>query len=84
MNQAHIPSFPNQLPSIDWQAYLPKFQDKKGDDAIVHFIRFHLHLCRLRVEFPEDCLMKMFMATLEEKVRLWHELYGSSKKSKRP
>ena len=73
MNQAHIPSFQNRIPRIDWQAYLQKFHDKGGDDVVVHLIRFHLHVCRLRIEFPEDCLMKMFMETLEEKTRLWYE-----------
>ena len=73
MNRSHIPGFPNQIACIDWQAYLPKFQDERGDDAAIHLIRFHLHICRLRVEFPEDCLMKMFMETLEEKYRLWYE-----------
>ena len=32
-----------------------------------------MHISRLRVQFPEDCLMKMFMATLEEKARTWYE-----------
>ena len=73
MNRSHILGFPNQIPRIGWQAYLPKFQDERGDDATIHLIRFHLHICRLRVEFPKDCLMKMFTETLEEKGRLWYE-----------
>jgi hypothetical protein len=33
MNQSHIPGFPNCIPHIDWQKYLPKFKDGKGNDA---------------------------------------------------
>jgi len=32
-----------------------------------------MHICKPGVEFHEDCLMKMFMATLEGKARLWYE-----------
>ena len=32
-----------------------------------------MHIHRLRIEFPEDCLMKMFTQTLEERERLWYE-----------
>jgi hypothetical protein len=39
----------------------------------LHLIKFHMHICRLGVEFHEDCLMKMFMDTLEGKERLWYE-----------
>ena len=73
MNRAHIPGFPNRIPNIDWQAYLPKFQDKRGNDASVHLIRFHIHVYRLKIDVPEDYLMKMFMVTLEEEARLWYE-----------
>lgn len=67
MNRAHIPGFPNRLPRIDWQAYLPKFREEKGEDVSIDLIRFHLHIHRLRVDFPEDCLMNMFMVTVTEK-----------------
>jgi hypothetical protein len=73
MNHSHIPGFPNHIPHIDWQKYFPKFKDGKGNDVASHLIRFHMHLCKLGVEFHEDCLMKMFMATLEGKERLWYE-----------
>ena len=73
MNRTHIPSFPNTILNIDWQAYLPRFQDKKGDDASFHLIRFHMHVHRLRIDFPEYCLMEMFMMTLEEEARFWYE-----------
>ena len=32
-----------------------------------------MHIHRLRIEFHEDCLMKMFMASLEGKARSWYE-----------
>jgi len=73
MNQAHILGFPNPIPKVDWLTYLPKFKDREGDDAAFHLIKFHMHISRLKVQFPEDCLMKMFMATLEEKTRTWYE-----------
>jgi hypothetical protein len=73
MNHSYIPGFSNHLPRIDWQTYLQKFKYKKGDDAALHLVKFHMHIHRLRVEFPEDFLMKMFMATLKERERLWYE-----------
>ena len=68
-----FPSFPNQLPYINWKANLPKFKEEKEDDVAIQLINFHIHIHRLRVDFPKDCLMKMFMATLEERTRLWYE-----------
>ena len=65
MNHAHIPGFPNQIPNIDWQAYLPRFKDQKGDDATLHLFRFHKHIHKLGVELHEDYLMKIFMVILE-------------------
>jgi hypothetical protein len=73
MNHSHIPGFPNGIPHIDWQKYLSKFEDGKGNDDALYLIRFHMHICKLGVEFHEDCLMKMFMDTLEGKTRLWYE-----------
>jgi hypothetical protein len=73
MNLSHIPGFPNRIPQIYWKKYLPKFKDGKGNDVDLHLIRFHMHIRKLGVEFHEDCLMKMFMATLEGKTRLWYE-----------
>ena len=69
MNPSHIPSFPNLMSHIDWQSYLPKLKDEEGDDVALHLIKFHMHSCKLKVEWHEDCLMKMFMATLEGKTR---------------
>ena len=54
MNHAHIPGFPKQIPNIDWQAYLPRFKDQKGDDATIHLFRFHNHIHKLGVELHED------------------------------
>jgi hypothetical protein len=65
--------FPNRIPHINWQKYFPKFEHGKGNDAALHLIRFHMHICKLGVEFHEDCLMKLFMANLEGKARLWYE-----------
>jgi hypothetical protein len=73
MNRSHIPGFSNCIPHINWQKYLPKIEDGKGNDVALHLIRFHMHICKLGVEFHEDCLMKMFMATLEGRARLWYE-----------
>ena len=67
MNCAHIHGFPNHLPHIDWQTYLSKFRDEEGDNASLHLLKFHMHIHRLRIEFPEGFLMKMFMEYLEGK-----------------
>jgi hypothetical protein len=67
MNRSHIPGFPNRLPRIDWQTYLPKFKDQEGDDVALHLVKFHMHVHRLQIQFSEDCLMNMFMETLEGK-----------------
>ena len=34
-----------------------------------------MHVHSLKVQFPEDCLMKMFMATLEGKAQSWYEIF---------
>ena len=52
---------------------LPIFQDEKVDDPLLHLIKFHIHIWRFKVEWHEDCLMKMFMETLEDKARNWYE-----------
>ena len=73
MNHAHIPGFPNCLPHIYWKTYLPKFRDEEGDDDALHLLKFHGNIYRLRIEFPKDCLMNIFMASLEGKARSWYE-----------
>jgi hypothetical protein len=73
MNRFHILGFSNRIPQIDWKTYLPRFKDQKGDDVAFHLVKFHVHIRMLGVEFHEDCLMKMFMDTLEEKAQSWYE-----------
>lgn len=73
MNHVHIFDFPNCMPCVDWQTYFPKFRDQKGDDATLHLVKFHIHVRKLRVQLPEDCLMNLFMDTLEGKSRSWYE-----------
>jgi hypothetical protein len=66
MNRSHILGFLNHLPHIDWQTYFPQLRDQEGDYVSLHLIKFHIHICRLGVEFHEDYLMKIVMVTLEE------------------
>ena len=61
------------MPHIDWKSYFQKFKDEKGGDASFHLVKFYMHIHRLGVGFHEDCLMKMFMDTLEGKARSWYE-----------
>ena len=73
MDRSQIPGFPKPMPYVDQFTHLPIFNDEKKDDVDLHLVKFHVHVCRLRVEFLEDCLMKFFMATLEDKARVWYE-----------
>ena len=73
MNRSHIPSFPNPTPKVEWLIDLPIFKDEKKDNVALHLVRFHMHVHSLKVHFLEDCLMKVFMATLEGKARSWYE-----------
>ena len=73
MDRSHIHGFPNHMPHVDWLSYLPMFKDEKKDVVALHLIKFHMHIHRLKVKFPEDCLMKLFIATLEDKERTWYE-----------
>ena len=68
----------NGIPRMDWQSGLSKFKGQDGEDASLHLVKFHLHIHRPKIEFPEDCLMKMFVATLEEKVISWYESLPSA------
>ena len=72
MNHSHIPSFPNRIPNIDYQAYLQRFKDQKGDDVALPLLRSHKHIHKLGVELHEDSLMKMFMVSLEGNARSWY------------
>ena len=40
MHRDHVLGFPNPMPQVDWQTYLPKFRDGEGDDATLRLIRF--------------------------------------------
>jgi hypothetical protein len=73
MNHSHIPGFPNRMPSVDCKTYFPKFKDEEGDNVALHLIKFHMNTHNLGVKFHEYCLMKMFMATLEGKEKLWYQ-----------
>ena len=73
MNWSHIPGFPNPMPKVDWLDDLPIFKDENKDNAALHLVRFHMHVRSLKVHFPEDCLMKMFMTTLEGKAWSWYK-----------
>ena len=73
MGRDHILGFPHKIPEINWIKNLPIFQDEKFDDPLSHLIKFHIHIWRLKVEWQEDRVMKMFMATLEGKARNWYE-----------
>ena len=73
MSRDHIPGFPHKMPQVNWDDNLPVFQGEKFDDPLLHLIKFHIHVWRLKVEWHEDCLMKMFMLTLEGKARGWYE-----------
>ena len=73
MIRAHNPSFPNRIPNIVWQEYLPRFKDQKGDDAALHLVRFHKHIYMQGVELHGDSLMKMFMVSLEGNAWSWYE-----------
>ena len=64
MNLASIPSYPNKIPPVDWQTYLPTFNDENGDDAAINLFRFHWHMHKLEVGWHEDYLMKLFMFSL--------------------
>ena len=66
MSRDHIPGFPIKMPKVDWSKKLPMFRNVEGNDAFLHLVKFHIHVHKLKINFPEDCLMKMFMATLED------------------
>ena len=73
MSRDHIPGFPNKIPKVDWQRNLPMFKNDDINDAALHLVRFHMHIRKLKVDFLEDCLMKIFMATMEGEARSRYE-----------
>jgi len=54
------------------------FRNVEGNNAALHLVKFHIHVHKLKINFPEDCLMKMFMATLEDEARSWYESLPSA------
>ena len=74
---SHIPPFPNRIPNVDGKTYLPKFKYQKSDDASLHLVKFHMYIHKLGVEFHEDSLIKMFMASLEGNVQSRYERFPS-------
>jgi len=54
------------------------FRNVKGNYAAFHLVKFHIHEHKLNIDFLEDCLMKMFMAILEDEARSWYESLPSS------
>lgn len=73
LSRDHIPGFPNKIPKVDWSRNLPIFNDDGKKDAALHLVRFHMHIRKLKLDFPEDCLMKIFLATLEGEAQSWYE-----------
>ena len=73
MSRDHILGFPNKIPKVDWQRNLPMFKDDDRNNAALHLVSFHMHTRKLKVYFPKDCLMKIFMATLEGEAQSWYE-----------
>ena len=73
MNISSIHGFPNRIPHVDWQTYLPKFKYQKGDDASIHLVRFHKKIHKMGFGWHEDYLMRIFMITLEGDARSWYE-----------
>lgn len=49
------------------------FKDNDRNDVALHLVRFHMHTYNLKVEFPKDCLMKIFMAILKGEAQSWYE-----------
>ena len=54
MSQDHIPGFPNKILKLDWQRNFPIFKNVKGNDAALHLVKFHIHVHKLNIDFPED------------------------------
>jgi len=73
MSRDHIPGFPNKMTKVDWSKNFLVFRNMEGNDAALHLVKFHIHVHKLNIDFPKDCLMKVFMATLEDEARSWYE-----------
>jgi hypothetical protein len=67
-----VPSFPHSLPHmLEWEDFLPIFEDKKEDNPAQHLIKFHQCMDQLDL-YHEDVLMKMFMHSLDGDARQWY------------
>jgi len=73
LDKSKVLGFPNPMPNVDWSKNIPLFKDETRDDVALHLLRFHMHIQKFKVKFHEDCLMKIFMETLEEKDRSCYE-----------
>ena len=73
MNFDAIPHYPNRIPPVNWQTYLPIFKDQKGDDAAIHLFRFHKHIHKLGVGWHDESLIRLFRISLQENDRSWYE-----------
>ena len=73
MSREHIPGFSHKIPKVFWDENLPVFEGEKFDDPLLHLIKFHIHVWKVKTDWHEDYLMKMFMLTLEGKARDWYE-----------
>ena len=49
------------------------FKDDDKNDVALRLVRVHIHIRKLKVDFPEDYVMKIFMATLEGESQSWYE-----------
>ena len=75
MSRDHIPGFPNKILKVDWSRNFPTFKDDGRKDAALHLVRFHMHIRKFKIDFPEDFMMKIFLATLEGKAQSWYEIF---------
>ena len=69
MSRDDISGFSNKIPKVDWSRNFPTFKDDGKKDDALHLVQFHMHIRKLKVDFPEDLLMKIFMDTLEGEAR---------------
>jgi hypothetical protein len=61
------------MDKVNWQINFPIFNDEYGDDSSLHLVRFHMQTRKLKVQFPKDCLLNIFMASLDGKSCSWYE-----------
>ena len=69
INLDAIPGYPNKITLVNWQTYIPRFNDENGDDAAIHLFRFHKHIHKLGVGWHEYSLMNLFMFSLDRYAR---------------